>query len=531
MDRLTAEKFAKKLLGEKDVESILQRLDRLTLEESKVTVAQTLDVVYSLVNNMEVVMEDGKASTEDVRETLIVMQEIAMKVNKTGRDQLQQDVRRWLSAPDPWTNHNIARKAHHRGTSTWFTQGDVFKQWKGTGRLLWIHGLPGSGKTVLSSSIIEEIHDMCRMGLATISIFYFDFRDRGKQEVRHLLSSILIQLCGQTDELFKILASLFNDHDRGTRQPSEHTLMECLKSMLQLPGQGPLYLIIDALDECPNSSGYPMQREQVLAVMQELINLQLPQVHFCITSRPEIDIRDVLGPLAVHNVPLHEQAGQNQDIVDYINHFVRSDPRVQRWREEDKQLVVETLIEKAGGMFRWVHCQVETLRRCFPPSIRRILRELPKTLDETYERMLMEIDEEKQPYANRLFQCLVISVRPLRVEELAEVFAILPNEESTPGFNIGWRPEDPEAFILSACSTLVSIVTNFDDDSDYYYDADDVRGKKSGTILTFLCERILDLISHREFGTLLPLPHSPETSTHTSCQGVSQRSSPARLHR
>ena len=54
---------------------------------------------------------------------------------------MQQDVRRWLSAPDPWTNHNIARKAHHRGTSTWFTQSDVFKQWKGTGRLLWIHGL------------------------------------------------------------------------------------------------------------------------------------------------------------------------------------------------------------------------------------------------------------------------------------------------------------------------------------------------------------------------------------------------------
>jgi len=109
-----------------------------------------------------------------------------------------------------------------------------------------------------------------------------------------------------------------------------------------------------------------------------------------------------------------------------------------------------------------VHCQVETLRRCFPPSIRRILHELPKTLDETYERMLKEIDEEKQPYASRLFQCLVISIRPLRVEELAELFAILPSTESTSGFNVGWRPEDPEAFILSACSTLVSIVNVWD---------------------------------------------------------------------
>ena len=188
------------------------------------------------------------------------------------------------------------------------------------------------------------------MGLATVSIFYFDFRDGGKQEVRHLLSSVLIQLCGQSDEFFKILSSLFTDHDRGTRQPSEHMLMECLKSMLKLPEQGPLYLVIDALDECPNFTGYPTQREQVLAVMRELIDLRLPQVHFCVTSRTEIDIRDVLEPVAVHNVPLHEQAGQNQDIVDYINHFVRSDPKVQRWREEDKQLVIETLIKKSGGM-------------------------------------------------------------------------------------------------------------------------------------------------------------------------------------
>jgi hypothetical protein len=225
----------------------------------------------------------------------------------------------------------------------------------------------GSGKTVLScvppqpfilgplslstsSSIIEEIHDMRRMGLATISIFYFDFRDRGKQDIRHLLSSILIQLCDQSNKYFGILSAFFTDHSHGSRQPSEDVLMECLKSMLKLPGQGSLYLVIDALDECPNSSGCPTQREQVLNIMQELIDLQLPQVHFCITGRPEIDIRDVLEPLAVHNVPLHEQAGQSQDIVAYINHFVRSDPKVRRWREEDKQLVIETLRKKAGGM-------------------------------------------------------------------------------------------------------------------------------------------------------------------------------------
>jgi len=128
--------------------------------------------------------------------------------------------------------------------------------------------------------------------------------------------------------------------------------------------------------------------------------------------------------------------------------------------------------------FRWVHCQIETLRRCFPPSIRRTLDELPRTLDETYEHTLMEIDDEKKAYANRLFQFLAISIRPLRVKELAELFAVLPDAESALGFkfNIGWRPEDPEEFILSACSTLVTVVYyynyNYGDAYDYDYDND-----------------------------------------------------------
>ena len=191
---------------------------------------------------------------------------------------------------------------------------------------------------------------MRQMGLATISMFYFDFRDRGKQELRHMLSSILIQLCGSSDKFSEILSALYQNHDRGSRQPSEDALMECLTNMLRLPGQGALYLIIDALDECPNSSGYPTSRERVLDAIQALIKLQLPHVHFCITSRPEIDIRNGLHPLATHNMALHDQGGQNQDIIDYIDHFVRCDPRVCRWREEDKQLVIESLARKAGGM-------------------------------------------------------------------------------------------------------------------------------------------------------------------------------------
>jgi hypothetical protein len=208
----------------------------------------------------------------------------------------------------------------------------------------------GALTLITSSSIVEDVQAICQTGLATLAFFYFDFRDIGKQDARSLLSALLIQLCHESDKFSEILSSRHSTHGNGTRQPSEDALLECLKDMLKLRGQGELYIVVDALDECPSVSGYPTPREQVLNVLQELVDLRLPHVHFCFTSRPEVDIRDVLEDLAVHNVSLHEQAGQNQDIFEYIKSVVSSDPKIRRWREEDKQLVMTTLVNRARGM-------------------------------------------------------------------------------------------------------------------------------------------------------------------------------------
>jgi Ankyrin repeats (3 copies) len=109
-----------------------------------------------------------------------------------------------------------------------------------------------------------------------------------------------------------------------------------------------------------------------------------------------------------------------------------------------------------------VFCQLEILRHCFPPSVRRILDELPESLDETYERILREIRKPNQGHAHRLLQCLVVAVRPLRVEELAEVLAFDFNAEGMPKLNPGWRWEDQEEAVTSACSSLVMIVKDGD---------------------------------------------------------------------
>ena len=120
--------------------------------------------------------------------------------------------------------------------------------------------------------------------------------------------------------------------------------------MLKASGRIPVYLIIDALDECPNTTELPPSREKVLKLIEKLLKLDLPNLHLCVTSRPEIDIRVSLEPLTTMCISLHEQSGQKKDIKDYVRSVVYSDRNMRRWRDEDKTLVVETLTEKADGM-------------------------------------------------------------------------------------------------------------------------------------------------------------------------------------
>jgi hypothetical protein len=117
-----------------------------------------------------------------------------------------------------------------------------------------------------------------------------------------------------------------------------------------LPGQAPIYIIVDAVDECPNLSGTPSAREEVLGLIEELVDLKLQNVHLCIASRPEIDIRIVLDPLTSLKMSLHDESGQKDDIIKYIKSVVRSDRRMRRWKEEDQTLVIDTLSENADGM-------------------------------------------------------------------------------------------------------------------------------------------------------------------------------------
>ena len=191
---------------------------------------------------------------------------------------------------------------------------------------------------------------MRKSGLASLGFFYHDFRDDQKRNCRGLLSSLLIQLCQQSDCYCDIISEFYLEYGSGSQHPSDSALLRCLVDVLKLPGQAPVYLVVDALDECPNTSAMPSPREKVLELMEELIDVHLPNLRICVTSRPETDIKLLLEPLAYRSVSLHDESGQMEDIENYIKSVVNKDPRNRRWKAEDKQLVIDVLIRNADGM-------------------------------------------------------------------------------------------------------------------------------------------------------------------------------------
>ncbi len=201
-----------------------------------------------------------------------------------------------------------------------------------------------------SSTIIENVDAMRKCGLVSLAFFYHDFREDQKRDLRGLLSSLLLQFCDQSNSYYDILSKFYSTHRHGAQSPSDDALVHCLEDILKLPGQPPVFLIVDALDECVNTSPMPSHREKALALLEKLIDSQLPNLRICVTSRPEVDIKVVLGPLTFQSISLQDERGQMEDIENYIKSVVEKDPRNRRWTAQDKQMVIDVLTSRADGM-------------------------------------------------------------------------------------------------------------------------------------------------------------------------------------
>ncbi|RYP75133.1 hypothetical protein DL771_002594 [Monosporascus sp. 5C6A] len=379
--------------------------------------------------------------------------EIRYDVKDVAFEQRGEKIERWLLPSDPSTNYNKALQQRQKGTGLWFLQNDAFTNWRRQrNSFLWLCGIPGSGKTILSSTIVE---DLKRSLPDQLLYFYFDFNDTGKQILESMVRSLISQLYCTCEDALEQLDSLFSSCDDGRRQPSCESLCKVLLQMMEQAKE--VWVVLDALDECNTRKGPPT--EGLLSWIRDLLNSEQRNVHLLVTSRPEQDIKLGLSDLA-HNNTVPIQSGLiGDDIRGYIRARVREGDDLKRWRSHpDIQDEIETrLMQKANGMFRWAACQIDALENCLDyRTLENALASLPRTLDGTYSRILNGIPSEHKQNATRILQFLTFSERPLRIEEAVD--AITVDTEGVQYFSPKYRMPDPRE-ISRYCSSLVVMVS------------------------------------------------------------------------
>ncbi|KAI0112386.1 hypothetical protein GGR51DRAFT_546978 [Nemania sp. FL0031] len=375
-------------------------------------------------------------------------------------DEHREKVHEWLAAPDPSSNHVDALGKRRATTGSWFIGSTKFDDWKNDpNSFLWLSGIPGCGKTVLTSVIIEAVLEHCRLSVGTapnppptcaVVFFYFDFSQGQKRNHERMIRSLIRQLSQQLQYTSEPLESLFSTCTNGNRQPSIEALQNCLRQMIEEFNQ--VFLILDALDECE-------EREDLIDSINEITGWGLQTLHILTTSRMEGDIIDGLN--VTEEQKLHIQSDLiEEDIRAYIYARLQMDKKLRRWRKDkkDQEAIVGTLMEKSDGMFRWAACQLDALKKCLSRrELQNALASLPKTLDETYDKILCSIEEERCEIVLRILQWLAYSARPLQIEEVADVIAV--DTKSKPRFDPESRFPEPRD-ILTICSSLVSASSN-----------------------------------------------------------------------
>ncbi|QSZ37359.1 hypothetical protein DSL72_009457 [Monilinia vaccinii-corymbosi] len=399
----------------------------------------------------------------DIRDTVNQQGSVFSNI-KDGQEAANQEYRKdkfksWLSTADPRTNHDSARKHFEPGTGSWFLQSTEYCSWKvSENSFLWIQGLSGCGKTILCSTIIHEMTEYCEHNAnCFIAYYYFSFNDIEKQKATNLLRSIIAQLIHTIDA---DLDNIIDIYERvSAKVPCLQELKAILKTILMLDGT--FYLVFDAVDECPRGQQED-SRKVVCETLQELSSWGCEHLHILITSRKEADIEELIIEIPTLSTVFIKNENVNLDIRRYIQTQMKNDTKLKKWSSEIKMEIETALTDRANGMFLWVFCQLDALKRCSTPAmIRKTLKGLPRTLHATYERILSSIHEDHRDIVTAALKWLTICIVGLTVEELAEAVAIGLDSKSS--FNIDNRFRDPEELIV----ILGSLITLNTDNIEY----------------------------------------------------------------
>ena len=280
-----------------------------------------------------------KTATSRTEENLkALVQRFQVRVS----DERNERILQWLAAPDPSWNHNKACQTKQRETGRWFIESANYINWTTLqSSFLWLHGIPGCGKTVLCSTVVEDIASRCQVGgRKVLAYYYFDFNESKKQTCEGLLRSLVTQLFGQTAWGSETIEVLFSDCGEGQREPTPKGLVQALRQLSE-----PLeetYFVFDALDEC-------VEIPAVISFLEDIRGWHNHNLHILITSRKEMAIEKGFRSLTTDQIQFQNFL-VDADVRLLVRECLRSDPELSRWPESIKAEIEKTLYEGSKGI-------------------------------------------------------------------------------------------------------------------------------------------------------------------------------------
>ena len=305
-------------------QSILQKLD---------------DDIGEIRGNLSLAVE--VLQLKDNKKIQDTIANVELLLDLLRNNQISENIRQWLQAPDATVNHHAACARKHFGTGAWLVQSPTFQAWlTEKNSFLWLNGFAGSGKSILSSTAIQFTFRHRRSDPSIgIAFFYFTFNDESKQDESAMLRALLLQLSSQFRDGHSDLARLHDSYKPGL--PPLFVLADYLRRLIQKFQH--VYIILDALDEIPPSRA----REDVLDRIEKIQNWSFSGLHLLVTSRDLPDIRNSLNFSLDQDVKMRN-AGIDKDIENFIFSRLHEDQRLRKWLPY-RSKIEDTLAERAQG--------------------------------------------------------------------------------------------------------------------------------------------------------------------------------------
>ncbi|KAJ7091786.1 ankyrin repeat-containing domain protein [Mycena epipterygia] len=333
---------------------------------------------------------------------------------------VEEKLEKWLNVPDPKEKQTRSYDLRHESTCLWLLHDKRFIHWQDCpGELLWIEGSSGTGKTILSSTIIEQLfQDRKALDLkhcTAIAYFYFDFGDTRKQFIGNAIRRLILQISAQCPNPYKTLLEHHQTYN-GQKDLTHQQLLTLLKKLL-----GELdhtYLVLDALDECS-----PEDHDNLVDFIQTVLSWVEVRLHLVVTSQGRAIFTEKFTSLERYSQMLLQEETTSMDIRRYLSSQLASKSALKHWKSKS-DVLVPFILKKSAGMFRLAACLLIELSRCFwQENWEQTLTQLPDDLFGIYDRFLDAVRPSDMIYIKAAFRWIVFAASPMTLEELADAVA------------------------------------------------------------------------------------------------------------